>query len=196
MLQCFYPFTKQQNFTFVQIESVCFEKGRKLCGKRRKCWLPAFSPFPTIFLKGLYLEVIKSREWVLALYQTTKFWTVSNWKNLQTTKIRNCFGKGRKHFGERKNCWLPAFSPFPKMFSKAFFFRVVKSWDCVVKRGLSQTNPCFNVSVVQVFKKHWEKDVTSNLSFSHSVFYLFGELSAIFIKSDVVVCKPFQFGRV
>ena len=24
-------------------------KVEKLCGKRRKCWLPAFSPFPTMF---------------------------------------------------------------------------------------------------------------------------------------------------
>ena len=45
----------------------------------------------------------------------------------------------------------------------------------------------------------WEKEkllVTSNFSFSHSVFYLFVELSAIFIKSEIVVCKIFQFGRV
>ena len=28
----------------------------------------------------------------------------------------------------------PAFSPFPTLFSKALFFRVVKSQDCVVKR--------------------------------------------------------------
>ena len=29
--------------------------------------------------------------------------------------------------------WFPAFSPFLTMFSKAFFSRGVKSWDCVVK---------------------------------------------------------------
>ena len=29
--------------------------------------------------------------------------------------------------------WLPAFSPFPTMFSKGFFLKVVKSRDCVVK---------------------------------------------------------------
>ena len=29
----------------------------------------------------------------------------------------------------------------------------------------------------------------------HSVFYLFGELSAIFIKSEIVVCKLIQFWR-
>ena len=27
-------------------------RARKHCGKRRKCWLPAFSPFPTMFSKG------------------------------------------------------------------------------------------------------------------------------------------------
>ena len=38
----------------------------------------------------------------------------------------NFVGKGEK-------CWLPAFSPFPIMFSKVFFLRVIKSRDCVVK---------------------------------------------------------------
>ena len=38
--------------------------------------------------------------------------------------------------------------------------------------------------------------VTSNFSFSHSVFYLFGELSAIFIKFKIVVCQCFELGRV
>ena len=38
--------------------------------------------------------------------------------------------------------------------------------------------------------------ITSNFSFSHNVFYLFGELAAIFIKSKIVVCQSFEFGRV
>ena len=56
-------FPKQQNFRPVaRIEIICgrqtrcdskvefcFGKGRKYCGKVRKCWLPAFSPFPTMF---------------------------------------------------------------------------------------------------------------------------------------------------
>ena len=36
----------------------------------------------------------------------------------------------------------------------------------------------------------------SNFSFSHSVFYPFGELSAIFIKFEIVVCKLSQVGSV
>ena len=48
-------------------------------------------------------------------------------------KIKTCFGKGRKHCGKRRNCWLPEFSSFPKMFSKGFSVEVVESQDCVVK---------------------------------------------------------------
>ena len=54
-------------------------------------------------------------------------------------------------------------------------------------------------STLFFLKKLWEKEkllVTSNFSFSNSVFYPFGELSAIFIKFEIVVCKLFQFGRV
>ena len=38
--------------------------------------------------------------------------------------------------------------------------------------------------------------ITSNFSFSHSVFYPFLELSAIFIKRKIVVCKRFELGTV
>ena len=50
-----------------------------------------------------------------------------------------------------------------------------------------------------LLKTLWEKEkllVRSNFSFSHSVFYPFGGLAAIFIKLEIVVCKLFQFGRV
>ena len=50
-----------------------------------------------------------------------------------------------------------------------------------------------------LLKTLWEKEkllVASNFSFPHSVFYLFGELSAIFVKLKFVVCNLIQFGRV
>ena len=43
----------------------------------------------------------------------------------------------RKHCGKRRKCWLPAFSPFPTMFSKGFFPQCVKSSHCVVMFELS-----------------------------------------------------------
>ena len=66
--------------------------------------------------------------------------------------------------------------------------------------NLFQNKPWFlNVCDTSLLKTRWEKEkllVTYNLSFSHRVFYLFGELSAIFIKSEFVLCKLFQFGTV
>ena len=35
------------------------------CTKRRKCWLSAFSPFPTMFSKGLSVRVVESRHCVV-----------------------------------------------------------------------------------------------------------------------------------
>ena len=39
--------------------------------------------------------------------------------------------------GKRRKCWLPAFSSFPSMFSKGFFFRVIKSRDIAWYRAKS-----------------------------------------------------------
>ena len=35
--------------------------GRKHCLSKRKCWLPAFSPFYTMFSKGFSYRVVKSQ---------------------------------------------------------------------------------------------------------------------------------------
>ena len=71
--------------------------------------------------------------------------------------------------------WVRRFNPFP---NKPWFLRVCST---------------------RLLKTLWEKEkllVTSNFSFSHSVFYPIFELSTIFIKFKIVVCKPFEFGRV
>ena len=33
-----------------------------------KCWLPVFSPFPTLFSKGFFLTVVKSQQSVVKNY--------------------------------------------------------------------------------------------------------------------------------
>ena len=48
----------------------------------------------------------------------------------------------------------------------------------------------------RLLKTLWVKEkllIMSNFSFSHSVFYSFGKLSAIFIKIKIVVCKTYEF---
>ena len=36
-------------------------KDRKYCWKKRKCWFPGFSHFTTMFSKGFFLRVLKTR---------------------------------------------------------------------------------------------------------------------------------------
>ena len=63
-----------------------------------------------------------------------------------------------------------------------------------------QNKPWFlRVSNKSLLKTLWEKEkllIMSNFSFSHSVFYTFGILSAFFSKSKTVICKRLYFGRV
>ena len=50
-----------------------------------------------------------------------------------------------------------------------------------------------------LLKTLWKKEkllIMSKFSITHSVFYPFRELSAIFIKFKIVVCRLFQFGPV
>ena len=43
--------------------------------------------------------------------------------------------------GKRRKCWVPAFSTFPTMFSKAFFLKIIKTWDILTKR-LNHISQC------------------------------------------------------
>ena len=61
-----------------------------------------------------------------------KFKELADYKINMTENIEICIGKGGKHDRKRRKCWLLAFSPFPTMFSKGFFSRVLKSRNCVV----------------------------------------------------------------
>ena len=71
-------------------------------------------------------------------------------QNKHDSKIKICFGKGRKHCGRSRKCWLPAFSPVPAIFSKGLYLTVVKSQDCVVKvhgEGVGiVTSACLNLA--------------------------------------------------
>ena len=51
-------------------------------------------------------------------------------------------------------------------------------------------------SLLKTLREKEKLLITSNFSFSHSVFYPFGEHSAIFFQFQIVVCKLFQFGKV
>ena len=69
-------------------------------------------------------------------------------------------------------------------------------WLMHMHVNLFPNKPLFlRVYCASPLKTLWEKEkllVTSNFSFSHSVFYTIGELSAIFTKLEIVVCNPFN----
>ena len=63
--------------------------------------------------------------------------------------------------------------------------------------SLSQTSPSLQYkSFENTSGEKGKLLVTSNFFFSPLCFLHFGELSAIFIKFEIVVCKLFPFGRV
>ena len=78
------------------------------------------------------------------------------------------------------------------------FHRCINSSFCLINPFPSK--PWFLcVCSMSLLKTLWEKEkllIMSNFSFSHSVFYPSRELCTIFIKFEIVVCKPFEFGRV
>ena len=78
-------------------------------------------------------------------------------------------------YEDAKNRLHEGFNPFP---NKPWFLRVC------------------NTSLLKTLREKEKLLVTSNFFFSHSVFYPFGNISAILIKVKIVVCKFFQFGRV
>ena len=105
-----------------------------------------------------------------------------------------------KHCGKRRKCWLPAFSPFPTMFSSmsktfiTFILSLANAFNSFPNK------PWFlrvcSTSLLKTLREKEKLLIRSNFSFSLSVFYPFGQLSAIFIKFKIVVCKFFQIGRV
>ena len=108
-------------------------------------------------------------------------------------KVENIMEKG-------ENAGYQHFLLFPLCFHKSSFARSLKVG--IVCYGINPfpNKPWFlPVCCMCFLKTLWEKEkllITSNFSFSHSVFYLFGEHSAIFVKFEIVVCKLFQFRRV
>ena len=77
--------------------------------------------------------VYKRIDSVLHSLPNIKFLVQTKMKEFADDKIELWLGKRRKPCGERRKCWLLAISPFPTMFSRAVFVRVVKSWGFVVK---------------------------------------------------------------
>ena len=146
------------------------------------------SPMPKA---GTVPEPLSSQSHILTLYQTSLFfaWPIESICWLQNIKfvfhrVQNIVEKG-------KNPGYQHFLLFPQFFQKACFSGVFnplpnKPWFLRVWRA----------SLLKTLREKEKLLVTSNFSFSHSVFYPFWELSVTFMKFEIVVCKLFQFGRI
>ena len=93
-----------------------FDKSRKHCGKRRKCWLPVFSPFPSVF-HSLLLSPTTRRQILdsskLKEFADDDFKFDENGRKLSKW-VENNVGKGEFALYEQ-------FLLFPQCFQKAFF---------------------------------------------------------------------------
>ena len=104
--------------------------------------------------------------------------------------VENTVGKAR----------YEQFLLYPQCFQKAYFPGVSKGVIVWEEVDPFPNKPWFlRICSSGLLKTVWEKEkllVTSNCSFSHTVFYPLENLFKIFMKFDIIVCKLFQFGRV
>ena len=84
----------------------------------RKCWLPAFSPFSTVFSKAIFLRVIELKK-----FADSNFKFDENGRKL-FKRVENTVGKGEiahyEHF---------LLFPFQNMFAKLLFVKKHGSGD-------------------------------------------------------------------
>ena len=129
----------------------------------------SFNPFPN---KPWFSRVYSS-SLLKTLREKEKFLVTSNFSF--SNSVFYPFGELSAIFIKSKIVVCKLFNPFP---NKPWFLHVC------------------NTSLLKTLREKEKLLVKSNFSFSHNVFYLFEEHSAISIKFEIVVCNLFQFGRV
>ena len=146
--------------------------------------------YPIRELSSIFYQIWNCRLQTLSIWKSLKFVVWERVKednngsvNPSTTQFRQStlyqtmkcsMGLNWKHIADDKINVTQRFNPFP---NKPWFLPVCST---------------------SLLKTMWEKEkllITSNFSFSHSVFYLLRELSAIFYKFEIVVCKLFAFWK-
>ena len=134
----------------------------------RKCWYPAFFPFFTMFSTPLRDQ---SHSLIHILFVLCRRFRLTSLKFYLTRRWKLVV-LGQKAQVSDSRAIMALFS----------------------KQAMVFTCPHY-----KSLEKMLEKEkllVTSNFSFSNSVSYPFGKLSAIVIKFEIVVCRLFQFGKV
>ena len=126
--------------------TIHFGKGKKHCEKRKKCWLPAFSPVPLLFTKGLFSKVIKTMDYMIKSQQLdlTLYYTIPT--TLRKRPLENIVGKGGNAGYQHFLLFLQCFRLFLNQISifdlHNFFccLQMLPSWT-ILKFCLSLTYP-------------------------------------------------------
>ena len=133
-----------------------------------------------------------SEEWRKSAFPSFSY-TVSilltiNYYWLPFGALENIVGKGET---AGNHCFLPSRRPI-----RSFQFVIFKYFQ--FKPHLHPN--WIGWEYAWIFEFGWFREhsvlVMSNFSFSHNVFYPFGELAVIFIEFKIIACKLYLFGRV
>ena len=130
-----------------------FRKGRKHGGKRRKCWLPGFSPFQAIISKGFFPRVIKSQDSVVnsKLFPKRQILDTSKLKryaddNFEFDENGRVSSKWVENTEKRRNC---SFRAIP-LFSRSVFKRLVLQ-TCKTRTYAYKARVCAQLSLCSNF---------------------------------------------
>ena len=177
-------------------------------GKGEIACFEQFLLFPPCFQKACFpgpskASLCGSR---LTLFQTGPDFTCLLFKPFENTVERGemAFSKQSllysKVFPKRLENFFDIFIKFEIVVCKLSVWKSIKFAVWEREKGYPFRNkPWLYVWSTSLLKTLWKKEkllVTSNFSFTHSVFYSIWELSAIFIEFKIFICELFQFGQV
>ena len=114
-----FSFKNQLLLTLYQTTNFCFNRVENFVRKRRNCWLPAFSPFPTMFSRGVFLRGVISRQCGKGLMTLTVSLRILCYSGLSTflpLSFHNTFDCFKEIFRNIRNF----FFLFPPCFQKLF----------------------------------------------------------------------------
>ena len=114
-----------------QFQILTREIFKRLRGKgehERKWWFFPFLTLPALWKTFSSFASVPSSK----IFDQSKFKEFADDKSKVAHLIKLACNPV-ENSGKRRKCWFPAFSPFSTLFSKAFYIRVVKTWDWVAK---------------------------------------------------------------
>ena len=157
-----------------------------LCEKRRKFQLPAILSFHTMLSSTFKKQILNP---------------FPHYKILGSSELKKFADNNFRFHVNGRRFSFQAISPIATVY-KSFVLETKTGLLCerVIQISVSKM---FSFSINSFSNKPFENTVGkgeiaphSIFSFSHIVFYPFGELSAIFIELRIVACKLFQIRRV